>query len=166
MKFKMSSNAPARILLPLAPMVNVVFLLLLFFMLNLKIALPDRTFDANLPVNGPGDTTGVNVPDIKVGLRSDGDGNLTQLTLGGIDLGNDNAAFDRLNKEILKIIGRPGNPLMKDIEVEIDADYECQHKYVAKAITQCTGRFDPQTQKVSRYVEKVKFAPQHRPKGT
>ena len=102
---------------------------------------------------------------IKVGLRCDLDGKLTQLTLGERNLGNDDAAFERLNREILRIIGRPGNPLAGNLEVELDADFECQYKYVVKAISRCTGRFDPQTQQVSRYVEKIKFAPPHQPKG-
>lgn len=70
-----------------------------------------------------------------------------------------------LNGEILKIIGRPGNPLAHDISVTIDADYECQYKYIVKAISRCTGRYDPTTQQVTRYVEKIKFAPAHLPKG-
>ena len=155
-----------KVEIPMAPMIDIVFQLLIFFMLNLKIVAPEGNFNINLPVSAPSNAQqDVSLPDIKVGLRSDRDGNLTQLTLGGNNLGNDNAAFNRLNAEILKIIGRPGNPLTKDIEVEIDADFECQYKYIVKAISRCTGRFDTQTQQISRYVEKIKFAPPHQPKG-
>jgi len=151
--------------IPMAPMIDIVFQLLIFFMLNLKIVAPEGNFNINLPISAPSNApSDVNLPDIKVGLRSDRDGNLVQLTLGGNNLGNDNAAFDRLNAEILKIIGRPGNPLTKDIEVELDADFECQYKYVVKAISRCTGRFDQKTQSVTRYIEKIKFAPPQKPK--
>ena len=88
-----------------------------------------------------------------------------RLTLGSKNLGNDDLAFERLNKEILQIIGRPGNPLTKDIEVEIDADYETQYKYVVKAISKCTGQLDPGSNQVARYVEKIKVAPPHKPKA-
>ena len=160
------SSAPSKVDIPMAPMIDIVFQLLIFFMLNLKIVAPEGNFNINLPISAPSNAPAdVNLPDIKVGLRSDLDGNLTQLTLGGNNLGNNEAAFDRLNKEILTLIGRPGNPLTKEIEVELDADYECQYKYVVKAISRCTGRFDPQTQQVARYVEKIKFAPPHKPKG-
>lgn len=147
-------------------MIDIVFQLLIFFMLNLKIVAPEGNFNINLPISAPANAAqpDISLPDIKVGLRSDRDGNLVALTLGGNNLGNDNAAFDRLNAEILKIIGRPGNPLTKDVEVELDADFECQYKYVVKAISRCTGRFDPQTQQIARYVEKIKFAPPHKPK--
>lgn len=160
------SSAPSKVEIPMAPMIDIVFQLLIFFMLNLKIVAPEGNFNINLPISAPSNAPAdVSLPDIKVGLRSDQDGNLTQLTLGGNNLGNNEAAFDRLNKEILTLIGRPGNPLTKEIEVELDADYECQYKYVVKAISRCTGRFDPQTQQVARYVEKIKFAPPHKPKG-
>ncbi len=160
------SSAPSKVEIPMAPMIDIVFQLLIFFMLNLKIVAPEGNFNINLPISAPANAAppDVSLPDIKVGLRSDRDGNLVALTLGGNNLGNDNAAFDRLNAEILKIIGRPGNPLTKDIEVELDADFECQYKYVVKAISRCTGRFDPQTQQIARYVEKIKFAPPHKPK--
>lgn len=159
------SSQPSKVEIPMAPMIDIVFQLLIFFMLNLKIIAPEGNFNINLPVSAPSNAqTDVNLPDIKVGLHSDNDGNLTRLTLGGNNLGNDNAAFDRLNSEILKIIGRPGNPLMKEIEVELDADFECQYKYVVKAISSCTGKMDQQTKQVARYIEKIKFAPPHKPK--
>ncbi|HEY4258555.1 MAG TPA: biopolymer transporter ExbD [Schlesneria sp.] len=164
MKFS-QGIAPQKFVIPLAPMINVIFLLLVFSMLSMKIVSPEANFDINLPVTAPSHALShANGHDIKVGLESDRDGNLTQLTLGGTNLGNDEAAFDRLNKEILLLIGRPGHPQTKDIEVEIDADYECQYQYVVKAISRCTGKFDPQTHQVARYVEKIKFAPPHRPK--
>ncbi len=154
-----------KVEIPMAPMIDIVFQLLIFFMLNLKIVAPEGNFNINLPISAPANAAqDVNLPEIKVGLRSDRDGNLTQLTLGGNNLGNDNAAFDRLNKEILNVIGRPGNPLTKDVEVELDADFECQYKYVVKAISSCTGRLDRQTNQIARYIEKIKFAPPHKPK--
>jgi biopolymer transport protein ExbD len=158
-------SALSKVDIPMAPMIDIVFQLLIFFMLNLKIIAPEGNFNINLPISAPAvNQPDVNLPDIKVGLRSDRDGNLTQLTLGGNNLGNNEAAFERLNQEILKIIGRPGNPLTQEIQVELDADFECQYKYVVKAISRCTGRYDPQTDQIARYVEKIKFAPPHKPK--
>jgi biopolymer transport protein ExbD len=166
MKLNKGSSAPSKVDIPMAPMIDIVFQLLIFFMLNLKIVAPEGNFNINLPVSAPANAqTDISLPDIKVALRSDMDGNLLSLSLGGNNLGTNDAAFDKLNQEILKLIGRPGNPATKDIEVELDADYECQYRYVVKAISRCTGRFDPQTQQVARYVEKIKFAPPHKPKG-
>lgn len=155
-------SAAAKVDMPMAPMIDIVFQLLIFFMLNLKIVAPEGDFNVNLPKSGgPGIETGT---PIRVGLRSDADGKLTQLTLGERNLGNDDAAFERLNSEILRIIGRPGSPAIADLEVEIDADFETQYQYVVRAISRCTGRFDPQTKTTARYVEKIKFAPARSPR--
>ena len=147
----------------MAPMIDVVFHVLIFFMLNLKIISPEGEFDIHLPPSTQAQGEAA-LATIKVGLHSDRDGNLTWPTLGANNLGNDNAAFERLNSENLKIIGRPGNPLAKEIEVELDADFECQYKYIVKAISRCTGRHDPRTKQVARYLEKIRFAPPQKPK--
>lgn len=166
MKLRNRSSGPTKVEIPMAPMIDIVFQLLIFFMLNLKIVSPEGNFNINMPIGAPNPATSdQNMPDIKVGLHSDRDGKLTHITLGSKNLGNDNAAFERLNQEILNIIKRPGNPLSKDVEVEIDADYETQYKYVVRAISKCTGRLDPSTKQITRYVEKIKFAPPHKPKA-
>src|SRR5436305_1347577 len=112
MKMRNRSGGPSKVEIPMAPMIDIVFQLLIFFMLNLKIVAPEGNFNINMPIGAPAPATAEqNLPDIKVGLHSDRDGNLTQITMGSKNLGNDSAAFERLNREILTIIGRPGNPL-------------------------------------------------------
>uniref|UniRef100_A0A7C2PBX0 Biopolymer transporter ExbD n=1 Tax=Schlesneria paludicola TaxID=360056 RepID=A0A7C2PBX0_9PLAN len=167
MKLTKRDSGPSKVEIPMAPMIDIVFQLLIFFMLNLKIVAPEGNFNINMPIGAPSQSSPEepNLPDIKVGLKSDANGNLTQLTLGQKNLGNDDAAFDRLNAEILKIIVRPGNPLTKDVEVEIAADYELHYKYVIRAVSKCTGRIDPQTKQMVRYIEKIKFAPPGKPRG-
>ncbi len=166
MKFSLS-DGPTIIRFPLVPLIDVLFLLLMLFVLSLKVIAPDTGFTANLPGGPPSSAAAMAAipPEIKVGLRSDRAGRLAQLTLDSKDLGNDDAAFERLGREILRIVGRPGHPLTRDIEVEIDADFETQHRYVVKAVSVCTGRLDPQTQQLARYVEKIKFAPPHKPRA-
>ncbi len=75
----------------------------------------------NMPIGGP--APGENNPQflpIKVhDFRSDG--SLAEIQLNNQRWGNNEAAFDLLNRRILGLIGDPGNPLTKDMEVEIDA---------------------------------------------
>lgn len=165
MKLRYRSTGPSKVEIPMAPMIDIVFQLLIFFMLNLRIVSPEGNFNINMPISAPTAAAAeMNLPDIKVGLHSDRQGNLTDVTFGAKSLGTGDAAFERLNQEILAIVGRPGNPLTKEIQVEIDADYETQYKYVVRAISKCTGRYDPSTKQIARYVEKIKFAPPHKPK--
>ena len=65
-------------------------------------------------------------------------------------------------QRILKLIGRENSARSKEIEVEIDADYQLHFDFVVKAIGACTGRMSPDGKTIIRYVEKIKFAP---PKG-
>jgi len=166
MKLVKDSGVPSKVEVPMTPMIDIVFQLLIFFMLQLKIVAPEGNFNINMPIGAPSAAASdaPNLPDIKVGLRSDAEGNLVQLTLGPNKLGNNEAAFDELSRQILSIIGKPGSPRSKDVEIEIDADYELHYKYVIRAVSKCTGQIDPQTRQLVRYVEKIKFAPPHKPK--
>lgn len=143
----------------MAPMIDVVFQLLIFFMLTLKIVEPEGDFNINMPIGAPAQSTNqdIQLSDIKVRLIADPvTGVLSDLRLGQRSLGNGNDAFARLNGEILRIIGQPGNPLMKDQEVEIDADYDLNYEFIIKAVSSCTGRME--NGKLIRYIEKIKFA--------
>jgi biopolymer transport protein ExbD len=145
----------------MTPMIDVVFQLLIFFMLTLKIIEPEGDFNVNMPIGAPSTAQQdePKLPDIKVRLKAATDGRLASLELGSRNLGNDSRAFERLNGEILKLIGRPGNPLTKDMEVEIDADYNLNYEYVISCVGACTGRMDPKSKSIIRYIEKIKFAP-------
>ncbi|GIX05192.1 MAG: biopolymer transporter ExbD [Planctomycetaceae bacterium] len=167
MKRTRESQAPSKVDVQMTPMIDIVFQLLIFFLLQLKIVSPEGNFNVNLPIGAPSptQTEELNLPALKVGLRSDAAGNLTQITFGQINLGTGDAAFERLNQEILRVIQQPGSPFAKEIEVEIDADYELQYRYVIRAISKCMGRYDPQTKQIVRYVEKIKFAPPRQPRG-
>lgn len=166
MKITKTVAKPESMQPPMAPMIDVVFQLLIFFMLTLRIVEPEGDFNINMPLAAPSpqQSTEINLPDIKVRMIADPQtGELAQLRMGQINLGSGDAAFQRLNGEILKIIGRPGNPYTEDIEVELDPDWKLQHEYLIKAISAVTGRIEGD--RVVRYIEKVKFAPPRQPPG-
>jgi len=151
---------------PMAPMIDVVFQLLIFFMLTLKILAPEGDFNINMPI-GQAQAADENELqlDIKVRLLANPDGTLKQVALGTRQLGNDEGVFDRLNNEIITLAGRPDSGSGNEIEVEIDADYGLHYDNVIQAISACTGKIDPVTRKPVRYVEKIKFAKPRPPSG-
>lgn len=158
-KLVKAGGGPSKVDIQMAPMIDIVFQLLIFFMLNLKIVAPEGNFNVNMPIGVPSQNQPDDpITDIKVKLSADAAGNLVQLTLGDNPLGNDDRAFEHLNSEILKLIPRPGAAMAQKVEVEIDADYDLRYEYVVKAISKCTGRLDSKGN-VIRYVEKIKFAP-------
>lgn len=162
-KLNKAGGLPSKVDIPMSPMIDIVFQLLIFFMLNLKIIAPEGNFNVNMPIGQKVQSDSSEpITDIKVRLQADAAGNLAQLTLGDNPLGNDDRAFEHLNSEILKLIPRPGAAMAQKVEVEIDADYALRYEYVIKAISKCTGRLDSKGN-VIRYVEKIKFAPPKKP---
>lgn len=169
MRFRRNSKQAGSVDRAFTSMIDVVFLLLIFFMLTLKIVEPEGDFTVHMPPAPPRDP-GLVVPPpvfqpIRVRLQADDDGRLTMITFGRTRLGNDATAFDRLNSQILKVIGRPGTAFAQDLEVEIDADFQLQHEFLVKAVSACSGRRDPRTGRIVRYIEKIRFTQPKRPAG-
>lgn len=148
----------------MAPMIDVVFQLLIFFMLTLKIVEPEGDFNINMPLGqaaAPNDEE-ILLPDLKVRLKANADGTLQDVSLNAKSFGTGDQAFERLSHYILHDIlnGRAGeerDELVKKQEVEIDADYNLHYEYTIKAVSSCTGRREGK--QIVRYVEKIKFAP-------
>lgn len=164
---KVRFQANAKLTSDMTPMIDVVFQLMIFFLLTLKITAPEGDFTINMPLGPINPNTEEPVlPEIKIRLIAAPDGKLAEMRFGQRSLGNDpNVVYDQLNSEILKSIGRPGNPLTKNIEVEIDADFELHMEHTTQAMSACMGRFDSNTGRIVRYIENVKFAAPRQPKS-
>ena len=149
----------------MAPMIDVVFQLLIFFMLTLKIVEPEGDFNINMPVGQPqqGNPDEQNLPDIKVRMTARPDGSLQMLYFGEKQLGSNEGAFVLLNDEIGALISAGGEALRDEIEIEIDAAYNLHMRYTISAIGACTGKKDGDS--VVKYVEKIKFTPPKRPES-
>lgn len=156
---KIKQQEPASLQQQTTPMIDVTFQLLTFFMFTLRIVGPEGDFNINMPPPGAGAAKAEILPDIKVRLVATPDGKLASLKLGDRQLGNDPKAFQRLNDEILKLVGGANAARANDIEVEIDADHHLHFDNVVKAIGACSGRLGPDGKTIIRYVEKIKFAP-------
>ncbi len=150
----------------MAPMIDVVFQLLIFFMLTLKILAPEGDFNINMPIGqAQADPNSEPQDFIKVRLLANPDGSLQQVQLGRAPLGNDARVFDRLNGEIAGMVRRDASGFNDDIEVEIDFDYGLHYRNVIRAISACTGRIDPNTKEPITLVDKIKFAKPRPPDG-
>ena len=155
---KIKQQEPANLQQQTTPMIDVTFQLLTFFM-TLRISSPEGDFNINMPPAGAGTATVDQLfPDIKVRMIANANGDLANLRLGERSLGNDARCFQRLNDEILQLIGQPGGARVKELEVEIDADYHLHFENVVKAIGACSGRLGKDGKTVIRYLEKIKFA--------
>ena len=165
MKFQHNSILSDKIETQITPMIDVVFLLLIFFMLTLKIVEPEGDFQINMPIATPevSDQVDIELADIRIRLVANDDGTLKQIYFGQRSLGTGKEAFQKLNNEVLKIIGFPGNPATAETEVEIETDYNLHYENTVSAVSACSGTL--KDGKLVRYIEKIKFKRQKPPPG-
>ncbi len=155
MKFQ-SKRSTDKAELQLTSMIDVIFLLLIFFVMTFKIAAQEGDFGVRMPIGGVGGNPDSTDLPIKLRLRANADGDLTDIIVNdSLAFGND---WTKLRGHILTITG--GNtPPTPDAgpEVEIDLDYNLRYEHVIQAITAVTGQ--RQGDEIKRLVERIKFAP-------
>ena len=155
MKFE-SKRTTDKAELQLTSMIDVIFLLLIFFVMTFKIAAQEGDFGIKMPIGGTGGNPDSTDLPIKLRLRSNADGELTDIIVNdSLSFGND---WTKLRGYILEMTG--GNaPPTPDAgpEVEIDLDYNLRYESVIRAITAVTGQ--RQGDEIKRLVERIKFAP-------
>lgn len=142
----------------MAPMIDVVFQLLIFFMLTLKIVKEEGNFDINMPVSGAATEEADTIPlDIKVYLAANPDGTLAAVNMGERQFPPSPQVYDRLNNAIIGLVGKPGSSYNDDVEVTIEFDYNLHYNNVVQAVSAATGKVVGGVPQV--YVKNIKFAP-------
>ena len=146
--------------LQLTSMIDVIFLLLIFFVMTFKIAAQEGDFNVKMPIGGgPGSADTTNLP-IKLRLRANADGELVDIVVNdSLTFGND---WTKLRGYVLNVTGGNTPPTPDEgPEVEIDLDYNLRYEYVIGAVTAVTGQ--RLGDEVKRLVERIKFAPPRKP---
>ena len=150
-----------RIHLPMTPMIDVVFNLLIFFILTLKIVAPEGEFGINLPTPGGPGAPGSAPNSIPISLRANPDGTLAGLFLNKKALGNNSPqCFELLRNEIGKLVGEQ-KQFADDLAVDIDADYQLNYEYVIKAVSACRGKWS--NGEIINYISKINLIPSQPP---
>ena len=136
-------------------MIDVVFLLLIFFVMTFKIVELEGDFSVRMPLAGSDSMTmdPTDLP-LKLRLQADENGKLTTMSLNEINLGTD---FDQLRANVVELIGTTAPVEGEDgPEIEIDTDYNLRYEYVIRSITAVSGY--KQNKEVVKLIEKIKFA--------
>ncbi len=141
--------------LNMTSMIDIVFLLLIFFVMTFKIVELEGDFTVRMPLAGSDSVTmdPTDLP-LKLRMRADEEGRLASISLNEIDLGTD---FDQLRANVVSLIGT-STPIEGDEgpEIEIDTDYNLRYEHVIAAITAVSGYKDGN--QVVKLIEKIKFA--------
>ncbi len=162
MKVRHAGQDERKIEIQMTPMIDIVFQLLVFFIMTFKIVSAEGDFNIRMPAAAPreGLPDENAVPPMKVRLRAAADG-----SLASISLNNEPLNLEQLHAKILGIIGTETGPgsVQETAEVELDSDYNLNYEAVVNTITAVSG-YVSDDGKVVKLVEKIKFAP-IRPQG-
>jgi biopolymer transport protein ExbD len=158
MRIRPRTKEDGGVELQMTPMIDIVFQLLVFFVMTFKIAAPEGDFNIRMPLVAPseGIPEPEALPPITIRLTALSDGRLGGIVFGNRQLKN----FLELRERMIEVLGPdPGPSVIESTEVELDCDYHLRYEYVVEAITAVSGYLDEKTGQVIKLVEKIKFAP-------
>jgi biopolymer transport protein ExbD len=137
-------------------MIDIVFLLLVFFVMTFKIVELEGDFSVRMPLAGTesGTADDTELP-LKLRLRANEQGQLVSIAMNEVQLGTD---FGALQNTVIGLVGNavPSDDADKGPEVEIDTDFNLRYEHVIEAITAVSG-YKEGDQTVP-LIERIKFA--------
>lgn len=152
-----------KIELQMTPMIDVVFLLLIFFLMTFKIVSPEGDFNIKMPLaapaEGPPDET--LLPPTKITLRADDGGVLSGILLGNRPI-NSREELRLQIRNIVNDYGGLGSAGAKAAEVELACDYQLHYEHVVDAISDVSG-YVTKDGRIVKLIEKIKFSPLQAP---
>jgi biopolymer transport protein ExbD len=155
-----------KIEIQMTPMIDIVFQLLVFFIMTFKIVAAEGDFNIKMPIGAPreGLPDPNQLPPMKLKLRADSNGQLVSMRLN--EKGFSRGDWGALRGYIIGILGddRGPNSIQASAEVELDCDYDLRYEHVIDAITAVSG-YKSDDDNVVKLIEKIKFSPPKRPTG-
>ncbi len=156
MKFRHTRSQDDKNELPMTAMIDIVFLLLVFFIMTFKISAQEGDFNVKMPLQGDGAPVDNTQLPLKLRLRSDGTGRLQEILLNDRSFGTD---WNQVRGYMVSLVGDASGPADDEgPEVEIDLDYDLYYLHVIEAITAVTGYRSGND--IVKLVDRIKFAPQ------
>lgn len=147
--------------LNMTSMIDIVFQLLVFFIMTFKITAMEGDFSVKMP-RASSQNDSIDQPfeePIKIQLKADEDGSILDIIVDGESKGK---SFQALANYVAALAGPPGPERQKIInekEVEFDCDYDLQYQEVIAAITAVSGKRRPDGE-IEKLFEKIKFKDQ------
>ena len=160
---KRKASGSDKVELQMTPMIDIVFQLLVFFILTFKVVAQEGDFDIRMPVVGAPQEQleEAEKTTLHVRLEADGGGKLSRLILEDRIIPGDRASdkFKNLHRDILGRLEQEGGPDKgKMMEVEFECDYNLRYSNVVGAITAVSGQKNAQNE-IVKLIEQIKFAP-------
>ena len=149
--------------LNMTAMIDVVFQLLVFFILTFKIVALEGDFNVRMPLassDPPPEQLENLTTLITVKLNAGDSGNISGIEVdNGFETASLNGVemFEELSDFVERTLADNSDPSAEqDVEVEFDIDYNLKYQYTVKAIGNVSGKVLPDGS-IKTLVEKIKF---------
>ena len=175
MKIRKKGSSEDKIELQMTAMIDIVFQLLVFFIMTFNVVAQEGDFNIRMPAIGAPQEQmeEIEKQTLKVRMTANANGDLQELKLNNAVLfkapGTPREAFGALHNKIVGMVADKGGPDEAGalMEVEFDCDYGLKYNNVIEAITAVSGSKSRDSDKIERLIENIKFAPaKNKPKNT
>ncbi|HUT12783.1 MAG TPA: biopolymer transporter ExbD [Thermoguttaceae bacterium] len=141
----------------MTPMIDVVFLLLIFFLLTFQIIAPEGDLRIHMP-QAAAETIDAIPPApllIRITLQADRQGELAAIHMGERKV----ADFDQLRREVRRLVNDDHGhaSTAAGAEVELQCDRNLRFEHTMHAVTSVSGYVD--RHRIVPLVEKIRFTP-------
>ena len=159
---KLDTEEPEEIQLNMTAMIDIVFQLLIFFIMTFKVVAQEGDFSIKMPLAGQASSAVEDEPPelIRVLLRSGPEGIINSIQVDDdietLTFGPDPELYNDLTDYIENKLAGEGDPESGyETEVEFDIDYGLKYGYTVRAIEAVSGKVSGG--KVKKLIEKIKF---------
>lgn len=155
----MEVSEPEEIKLNMTAMIDIVFQLLVFFILTFKVVAMEGDFNIKMPLaSESADSLDEELPDlISIRLLAGENGNIASIIVDDNENLVDASMYQDLTRIVEQRLAGEGNPEDNaETEVEFEIAYNLKYSYTVKAIEAVSGRIQ-QDGSVKKLVQKVKF---------
>lgn len=162
---KLEFEEPEEIKLNMTSMIDIVFQLLVFFIMTFKVVVQEGDYNVKMPLKSVAENDSMDDPPqlIRILLRSGDSGAIASIEVDDevevktITSDNVRDLYGQLNAMIeAKVAGGDNPEEGADTEVEFDIDYDLQYGYTVRAIEAVSGK-DLGGGKVKKLIENIKF---------
>ena len=155
MRIRQASITITRSATSMTPMIDIVFLLLVFFVMTFQMSKSEGDFNIKMP-GTPRDPLPrqTDAPLLRLRLTADPTGQLAGIALNGEQF----ATMDDLHDTIVQTFEGPSGPAGGVMpEIEFQCDYHLQYNHVVEAMTAVSGC--EVNGEVTTLLDKIRFAP-------
>ena len=166
MKIRETHRHEEKIELQMAPMIDIVFQLLIFFIMTFKITAMEGDFNIKMPKGAKPSENRDFEPPMTIELQSDSEGDIADIILkrpsGDVSLRPNpfeaQKLYQRLSEEIIAYVGTgpEQGDAASSTEIIFDCDEYLRYEEAVNAITAVTGYINEEGELVT-LVENVKF---------